>query len=239
MKVLELFSGTGSISKVCKEYGWDCISLDRDMKGKYKADITEDIMTWDYTIFKPGEFDLITASPVCLFWSKLRFCNINQKRKDGTIFTREILENDIEIYGKPMVDKIFEILDYFKPSYWWIENPKSSSMRNYINEDYYVVDYCMYGFKYKKPTRIWTNIKGFIPKECKQSCPSIISFTDRGGKPHNLHPLNNGGSTKCKMLLKDYYEDNNIEPTSIHTSKFQRYRIPYQLIREFFDLIKN
>ena len=69
VRVLELFSGTGSIQKVCVERGWDVVSLDRDLK----ADIKEDIMTWDYKKdYKPGDFDIITASPVCLWWSKLR-----------------------------------------------------------------------------------------------------------------------------------------------------------------------
>jgi hypothetical protein len=31
-----------------------------------------------------------------------------------------------------MVDKVFEIIEYFKPKYYWIENPKSSSMWKYI-----------------------------------------------------------------------------------------------------------
>ena len=44
MNVLELFSGTGSIGKICKELDWNCLSLDRDLP----ADINIDILEWDY-----------------------------------------------------------------------------------------------------------------------------------------------------------------------------------------------
>ncbi|MFM7977858.1 MAG: hypothetical protein ACKPKO_00960, partial [Candidatus Fonsibacter sp.] len=41
MRVLELFSGTGSVGNVCKDLGMDVVSLDRDMP----TDIRTDIMT--------------------------------------------------------------------------------------------------------------------------------------------------------------------------------------------------
>ena len=44
MKLLELFSGTGSVGKVARLYGLEVLSLDRDMD----ADIKMDIMEWDY-----------------------------------------------------------------------------------------------------------------------------------------------------------------------------------------------
>ncbi len=179
MKVLELFSGTHSIGKVCKEHGYEVVSVDRDLGSKcpfgtnYESNlhIQKDIMTWDYKKdFKVGEFDLITASPVCLWWSNCRNVWIGKKIKahGETIITKDILNEDIEKYGVPMVDKVFEIIDYFKPSFYWIENPKSGKMKEYINDliPFYDVDYCQYGLDYKKSTRFWTNIKGFKFKKC-------------------------------------------------------------------------
>ena len=43
MKLLELFSGTGSVGNVAKTLGWEVVSL--DLKN---ADINEDILEWDY-----------------------------------------------------------------------------------------------------------------------------------------------------------------------------------------------
>ena len=47
MKLLELFSGTGSVGKVARDLGYEVVSL--DLKN---ADINSDIMKWDYTMLK-------------------------------------------------------------------------------------------------------------------------------------------------------------------------------------------
>ena len=138
MNHLELFSGTHSFGKVSSELGYNVISLDRDLNAKCpftdyisETHIKEDIMTWDYTIYPPNHFKLITASPVCMWWSHLRRSWIGRKIKahGDTIITKEILDNDIDLYGKPMVDKVFEIIDYFNPQYYIIENPKNGKMK--------------------------------------------------------------------------------------------------------------
>ena len=61
MKILELSAGTGSLDKVLKEWGWEVVSLDRDMY----ADIETDIMDWYYRTYEPGCFDVVWSSPPC------------------------------------------------------------------------------------------------------------------------------------------------------------------------------
>ena len=46
MKLLELFSGTGSVGRVAKDKGFDVVSL--DLKN---ADINCNILGWDYKIY--------------------------------------------------------------------------------------------------------------------------------------------------------------------------------------------
>ena len=190
--------------------GIEVVSLDRDLP----ADIETDIMTWDYTIYKPNHFDIITASPVCTVWSRLRNCWVDRVARtinpDGSIVTREDITRCINEEGKPMVDKVFEILDYFSPKWWWLENPQSGRMKDYIEVikpglPFYDVDYCKYGFPYRKRTRFWTNII-FTPKLCKKDCQFMI------GKRH----------LKCVSSGTDV----------IH---IDRYRIPPALITELFS----
>ena len=54
MKLLELFSGTGSVGRVAKEKGFEVISL--DLKN---ADNNCDILQWDYKIYPSGYFDFV------------------------------------------------------------------------------------------------------------------------------------------------------------------------------------
>ena len=61
MKLLELFSGTGSVGKVAKELGYDVVSL--DLKD---ANINTDILNWDYKQFNRNHFQIIWASPLVL-----------------------------------------------------------------------------------------------------------------------------------------------------------------------------
>ena len=184
MNHLELFSGTHSFGKVSSKLGYNVYSLDRDLGDEnngYKSEnhFKQDIMTWDYKQFDRGFFKIITASPVCLWWSQLRKTWIGRKLKahGDKIITQEILDEDIQKYGVPMVDKIFEIIDYFDPQYYIIENPKTGKMKEYINEliPYYDVDYCKYSdWGYKKTTRFWTNIDGLVFNKCNKDCENIV-----------------------------------------------------------------
>lgn len=224
MRVLELFSGTHSVGKVAHSLGWEVVSVDRDLNGEcpfnsgYKSDIhiKEDIMTWNYKEYPKGHFDLVTASPVCLWWSNLRYSWIGKKSPKihpTEIVTRQHLDDQIDLYGKPMVDKVIEIIEYFDPTHWWIENPQTGRMKYYIEEKYpqyntfYDVDYCKYSdFGYKKRTRFWTNVEDFKALKCNKDC---LYINDDG-----KHKVMIGRADTSNVLL--------------------RYRIPQKLIEELF-----
>jgi len=255
MNHLELFSGTHSFGKVSHKLGYNVVSLDRDLTGKCpftdyvsETHIMEDIMTWDYKIYKPNHFKLITASPVCLWWSALRRTWVGRKCKSihpTETITMELLQQDIQKFGEPMVDKIREIIDYFNPEYYIIENPQTGLMKSYITDlPFYDVDYCKYSnWGYQKRTRFWTNIKGFEPKKCKRDCENIATI----GNNQRIHKHNmacskvvisdDGKIINCNTAkLREKYRDyNNMIETPAKgegNTILNRYRIPEILINE-------
>ena len=42
LKVLELFSGTGSVGKCCKQLGWDVVSVDLLLPADHQVDRSEE-----------------------------------------------------------------------------------------------------------------------------------------------------------------------------------------------------
>ena len=113
--------------------------------------------------------------------------------------------------GVVILNKTKEIINYFNPSYWFMENPQSGKMKEFNNElPFYDIDYCKYGFDYKKRTRIWTNVKNFNAKLCNKDCDAIIDGRHK------------------KDVSKDFGGG---------TNRDMRYRIPPLLIEELFECI--
>jgi len=210
-KVLELFSGTGSVGKVCDQLGWESVSVDLILP----ADHQVNIMDFDYKQYPKDTFDIVWGSPPCTNYSKLQDGWIGRMRK-GDIYTKEIQEKEM-LEDDKLVLKTLEIINYFNPEYWFIENPATSRMKDRpfmkdINN--YVIDYCMYSdWGYRKRTRIWTNRTDFKPLLCNKQCGNMVG---------NLHKTNLGNTErKQKTLGKG-------------TSQQERYRIPEDLIFSLF-----
>tara|TARA_S200002703_G_scaffold131662_3_gene119286 strand:+ start:2433 stop:3017 length:585 start_codon:yes stop_codon:yes gene_type:complete len=158
MKVLELFSGTKSVGKCCDAIGWESVSVDLIEP----ADHQVNILDFDYKQYPKDEFDIVWASPPCTEYSIMNFC-----RPEKTL--------DIEGSNK-LVLKALEIIEYFKPQYWFLENPQTGTLKNqpFMKDlNFYDVDYCMYNHPIKKRTRIWTNKKNFNNLLCKKTCGKI------------------------------------------------------------------
>ena len=89
MNVLELFSGTGSVGKVCETLGWDVVSVDLELPATHECDI----MDFDYKQYPKDYFSIVWASPPCTNYSKLQDCWLGRTRK-GEIYTKEIQEKE-------------------------------------------------------------------------------------------------------------------------------------------------
>ena len=154
--LLDLFTGTGSVARVAEELGYSVTSLDIDPK--FHPTHVANILEFDYRChFKPGDFDVIWASPPCQYFSQARKCNIGRTLKNGETLTAERVLSDTEELGVPLLRRTQEIIEYLQPKVWFIENPYTGSMKKYIPETPAVYDYCMFGFNYRKRTAIWSN----------------------------------------------------------------------------------
>ena len=214
VKVLELFSGTRSVGKCCDKLGWESYSVDLMSDD---ADFKGDIMEFDYKQFPKDSFDIVWASPPCTNYSKLQDGWLGRMRK-GQIYTREIQEKEMTADDK-LVIRTLEIIEYFNPEHWFIENPASSRMKDRTfmkDKPFYLVDYCMYSdWGYRKRTRIWTNKEDYNAKLCDKNCGNMVG---------NLHKTNLG-NTERKQKTKGK-----------GTTQNDRYRIPEDLIFSLFDI---
>jgi site-specific DNA-cytosine methylase len=205
MRLLELFSGTGSVSKAVGDRFSEIVSI--DILDQFNPTITTDILTWDYKVYPPNHFDVIWASPPCTEYSRAK--------------TRA--PRNLEL-ADSIVKRTLEIIEYFKPKTWYMENPQTGLLKSrpfMQGIPYYTVDYCQYGLQYRKPTAIWTNKVDFQPRVCnKLTCEYLTE--DRLKHKVQLgcgYNFSNGGHSK----------------TSKYIIKHDRYRIPEQLVKELFN----
>jgi site-specific DNA-cytosine methylase len=162
MRLLELFCGTKSVGKALADKYDEIISL--DILPSAEATITSDILTWDYHVYEPGHFDAIWASPPCTEYSKLNY-------------THPEKVCNVELADR-IVRRTFEIITYFNPTKWFVENPQSGTLKGrevVAGIPFRDVDYCRFSdWGYRKRTRIWTNRPGDnMLCEGRGTCPNM------------------------------------------------------------------
>ena len=173
MRLLEIFCGTKSVSKVFEKHNWEVISIDIDPK--WNPTILIDILEWDYKTFDKDYFDFIHFSPPCIYMSQNQQTWYNRYKGRGEkkyLFTKELhikllKESDL------LLHKINEIINYFENTKFTIENPyhtkfNNITKRNILDYDYIVCDYCMYNHPIQKPTVFYNNFNLKL-KRCDKS----------------------------------------------------------------------
>jgi site-specific DNA-cytosine methylase len=175
MKVLELFSGTKSFTKVAKEKGCETFTI--DILEEFKPNLLKDLLEVraEDIPFKPN---VIWASPPCKTWS-IASC-YHHWNKDRTPKTEQAKT------GIKLLKHTLALIDELKPKYFFIENPRGLMRKSVLMENIpirHTITYCQYnegsleeGTRRMKPTDIWTNCHEWTPRAmCKNGDPCHVS----------------------------------------------------------------
>lgn len=202
MKALDLFSGSGSFSKIARTYGYDVTSIDiRKRKNTCEPSLHMDILDLDMNFFKINEFDVIWAGIPCDIWS-----NASGGFHLDSNFTplTEKAVIHLEIFHKTI-----KLLEHLSPVYFFIENPRGQmrhyqGMLDFLKRNDATTKECTlssYGFPTTKPTNIFTNFKQLKLRE--------LDKFGRGHKNKGLHSFDNltkaQRQTTPALLINDIF----------------------------------
>jgi site-specific DNA-cytosine methylase len=211
MKILELFSGTGSIGKAYPDD--EVISIDNNDR----FNPTHLISIFDFDYKQYDYFDYIHASPPCNEYSINQASWYGRRRRVNgvlVLFNEDLHKIELDKSDK-LVLKALEIIEYFKPKYWTIENPYSNWRNSLKNRDimknikYTIVDYCMYDYPLKKPTIFFNNFDLEL-KRCDKTHKHMhwTNFKGGGGNPFERYIVPSSLCNHIRDVVK-YILNNN------------------------------
>lgn len=174
--ILSLFDYSGSWSKPYREAGYRVIQID--------TQLGFDILTWDYQLIPREDVIGVLAAPPCTDFASSGAQYWPKKDKDGTT-----------LYSLQLIEKTLEIIDYFQPKFWALENPvgrlrrilaggiKSTEgtlsipdkLRKVLKSKPHIWNPCDFGDPWTKKTLLWGQFN--IPKT---SPVKPISFSEQG-----------------------------------------------------------
>lgn len=228
-KALILFSGTKSFEKGLdrlKNLNVEYRGLDMD--NKFEPYYNVNILEWDYiNDLKDFIPDYIHSSFVCCEFSNL---------KNGSNQSRNL---DL---GYSLLNKSLEIFDYVKclnPNVLiTAENPRNKFVKEHIELNEYnrhLTHYCKYGFKYQKPTFIFSNIVLDL-----YQCSKKFGYCEHKEK-HGYHAVVLGFKTSRPNQVCDSKYFSNLRKQGLipkgFNNTYMRYRIPDNLIDDILKQI--
>ena len=158
MRVLELFSGTRSIGRAFEARGHEVYSV--DYCESFEADSHEDIAVLGVTDVMEafGAPDVVWASPDCTTYS-VAALGRHRKKDPATGWLMPVTD-----YAKicdAVNQHLMRLIEALAPQLWFVENPRGGlrKMPWMRGLPRYTVTYCQYGYRYMKPTDIWTNAR--------------------------------------------------------------------------------
>lgn len=184
MKLLELFSGTHTLSDVFKAHGWETYTVDWDPSTD--ADLHADIgklVADDVVELCGGAPDVVWASPDCTTYSVAALGKHRRKEGDDLVPQTDYARQ-CDLVNIHVMNLLQDLILRNPALIWFIENPRGAMRKMPWLEGIprYTVTYCQYGECRQKPTDIWSNHPDpqFKPP-CKAGDPCHIR-APRGSK---------------------------------------------------------
>lgn len=181
-RALDLFCGRKSAARALEKLGFLVETLDID-PGR-EPSICVDILEWDYKMYPPGYFFLVTAAPPCTEYSLA----MNKRPRQLDVADR-------------IVRRTLEVIAYFQPERWWLETPRNGLLaRRPFLVHYPQLDCdqcCFEELGYQKPTRFFgsTHLLSLSPRLCDgTTCPSLLFDPSRAGRHKFRHRARMGGN---------------------------------------------
>ena len=164
LRILVLFSGTGSVEKEFRACYPTAEVVTVDSQEKWNPTFVTDVQDWDFRKFRPRFFDVVWASPPCTEYSQAKTTGVRQLR-----------------LADACVRRTLQILDYLKPRHWFLENPMGRfpfalRFRPVVRSlpPPLTCSYCMYGTSFRKATCIWTSTPPAVPlRHCSADTPCV------------------------------------------------------------------
>jgi len=211
MIIYDFFSGTGSATKAFEEAGHAIIKVELD---EYFDADERDILqlTAQSLIDKYGHPDFIWASPPCTTFSVASIRHYwtyeNGKAKP---------KNDKTLHGIAIVAHTLKLIRELNPALGWLmENPRGMLRKQDVVKgiNRRTVTYCQYGDFRMKPTDLWGDVPGWMPRA---ACKAGMTCHNSAKRGSDTGTQGIGGGGKRGSMLRSM--------------------IPYELGKEILDAI--
>lgn len=195
--VLSLFEHSGYASMYWRKAGYQVIQID--------TKLGFDIMEWKYRALDKSRVVGIMAFPPCTHFTVSGAQYWEEKDEDGR--TEAAVE---------LVEKTLEIIHYFSPKWWFLENPVGR-ISDLVPELKKFGPWYFHPYEYGDPWKKKTGLYGKFKPPKKDPVNPIQELDHNGNKYSPIHMQTGGKSEKTKMIRsvtpqgfsKAFFEANN------------------------------
>ena len=180
MLVFDFFAGTGSSTQAFEDAGHTVITFELDKQ----FDVTEQVDIMELTAIelfrKYGRPDFVWASPPCTAFS---VASIGHHWTGGA--GAYVPKTEAASFNQQLVWKTRSLIAGLNPKLGWlIENPRGvlRKLPPVQGLTRRTVTYCQYGDNRMKPTDLWGEVPGWVPREMCKNGDTCHESAPRGAK---------------------------------------------------------